>query len=591
MSTLKSVLLTAVLLWSLGFFYLYPGSTALLEGRTDAVMSDGTDPMTLPYQYDRVFQIWKNRPSHLFYGAVYDAGIDGDRGTALWMPWSERWLVILFSYFFPVEQVSTAFVWTLLVFNGIALFAVGRFLGWGYFLSFGLAAAWAFNAYTRARAKVHGALAGLYHLPLIFLGLLLVARGKSYRSVALAAVAFLISATTAHYYLVTCVFLSPFFLAFLAIQPEFRKRWRPILLRLTLAVLPAVFFLGFNRWVTVPPGAPITTDQSMNNEWLNSPQISPFLFTYRAFPVDYLGGDLSLGQTGDLNPLRDALNGYILGNLEGSNAHERTNGVRWLILLLSVAAIAAMARKGALPDQATRSNILFFCAFGGFAFWMSLGPEAPIPQLSPAYWLYSFDHHVRVANRAAVNAHFALLMIVGLFLSQQRWFHKSKWAPPVFALAVLLDYAPVQEVTMAAIRPAYTRLQRDGGPCGQGMFFPYINQWNTSIEYYAGLQKMRRSDCPILNAISDPKKAAALVNKFPPAERYLLNVHQIPGAADDLVRFAQCVPLNWIAFHEATSPVFAQDVCRRLGWTFNDDFSCIAPDKNRAQQGPLERCL
>ncbi len=573
-----------------GWIYLYPGSQALLEGRVDTVMSDGTDATTLPYQYDRVIQIWKNKPSHLMYGAVYDEGIDGDRGAALWIPWSERIAIVFFSYFVPTEQISTAFIFSILVFNGLAFLLLATYMGWGRLLALGLGVAWAFSCYTRARAKVHGALAGTFHLPLIFLGLLLVARGRSWKSLSAAGLVFLIAATTAHYYLVTSVFISPLFVIFLCLQPEFKARKREILIRLLVAVLPTIMFLGFNRWVTVPPGAKMTIAQSMNAEWLESAEISPFLRVFKASPIDYLGGDISLGDSGDINPLRNFVNEHIASNLGQSNAHERTNGVRWAVLALALLSVISLFR-GKFKKSLELGTVWFFFGFGLFAFWMSLGPEAPIPHLSPAYWLYSFDNHIRVASRAGILTHFSLLMLVGMYISNARWVKKAKWIGPALAGLIIVDYVPIQKMPMAVIAPAYTLLQRDSGACGQGMAFPYINQWNTSLEYYVLLQRMRKSDCAILNSIGDRKKVSLLLNKFPPSGEYLAQVERSPSAAIEVQRFARCVPLNWIVFHPYTPKRWALEVCSSLGWSFSEDMSCISPVKNRPQEKEFDLCL
>jgi hypothetical protein len=161
------VLLTLVLT----YFYLAPGFEALLEGRRDRVMSDGTDGASLPGAYDALIQTWRTYPSRMFYGSVYMERLDPEKGSAYTAPWNERWLVVLSSYFVPVEQLSTALVIWLMLINVFCMYQLGRYLQWPLAIRYGLSIAWAFCCYTRARAKVHMALAGIYHLPLIFLGL------------------------------------------------------------------------------------------------------------------------------------------------------------------------------------------------------------------------------------------------------------------------------------------------------------------------------------------------------------------------------------------------------------------------------------
>ncbi|MEK7356277.1 MAG: hypothetical protein AAB250_07495, partial [Bdellovibrionota bacterium] len=189
----------AVILISLTYFYLYPGSQAIVDGRIDTMISDGTDPAPLPYAYDQMVQTWHEKPHRLFFGAVHIDAADPQYGANFWFPWNERLAVILGSYFFPIEQLYGVMLFGLLLMNALCMYLLGRYLGWARTISFGLALAWGFSCYTRARAKVHGSLAGIYHLPLIFLGLYLVVRGRSKRSLALAALALLGAATVAHY--------------------------------------------------------------------------------------------------------------------------------------------------------------------------------------------------------------------------------------------------------------------------------------------------------------------------------------------------------------------------------------------------------
>lgn len=212
----------------LDYAYLYPGSEALFSQRTDEVMSDDTDGAPLPYAYDAIIQAFKKSPSRLFYGTVYVDFPNPEHGSAFWMPWNERWIMLATAPLFPLEQLSTAIVFVLLLLNALAMYALCRYLKWNRSVSAGLALAWAFCAFTRARAKVHMSMAGTYHMPLVFLGLYLCTRGKTWRSVAAAAAAFLLAATVIHYFLVTMLFLSPLFLLFVALQPETRQQWRRI---------------------------------------------------------------------------------------------------------------------------------------------------------------------------------------------------------------------------------------------------------------------------------------------------------------------------------------------------------------------------
>ncbi len=587
---MRSTLAMLVCLVCSGLIYLYPGSLAMIRGQTDQVLSDGTDITAMPYLYDQLIQTWRSKPELLFYGTLYLSDADGDRGVVMWFSWLEKMIAVFTSYFTPVEQISTVVSFVLIILNGLAMFWLGRYLRWPILLSGSLGFAWAFNAYVRARAKVHPSLSGIYHLPLIFLGLFLVLRGKSWRSLIGAMACFLLASTAAHYYLVTMIFLSGFFLVFAIIQPEFWRQKLRTSVRLVVAVLPALCLLGYSRWMALPPDAKIGPEQATHQEWTgDGSKLSPFMEVYRAYAIDYLGGDISLGQEGDLNPARQWVNDYILNNLERSNSHERTNGIRWTILVVVVLIMIMLLSGRIFGELGLRRNLLFFLLFAGFTFWMSLGPYAPIPELSPSYWLYSLVPRVRVPARAGINVHFAFLMTVGFFLAKSGvW--KKRWIPWVFAALVLIDYFPLQGMPMAPVHPAYAELHREHGRCGPGLFFPFINPWTSAQEHYELLQRMRGSDCVILNQMSDSQKVQSLIRRFPPNARFVSLLNAQPAVAIDLERLARCMPLNWIVFHPQVPINWALDICRNLGWTLSGEV-CVSPTRNHPVLNSLEKCL
>src|SRR5688500_6408964 len=119
---LKETLWLVSLFFVLGCIYIYPGAGPLLSRSTTEVMSDGTDPVTLPFMYEQVLRLAKNSPLDLFYGAVPNPVFDAPEGGALWMSWIEKF-VALFSYlFFPTEQISTAVVLFILILNGLCFY-------------------------------------------------------------------------------------------------------------------------------------------------------------------------------------------------------------------------------------------------------------------------------------------------------------------------------------------------------------------------------------------------------------------------------------------------------------------------------------
>ncbi len=144
----------------------------------------------------------------------------------------------------------------------------------------------------RKSSRCHGG--DLSH-PVDLWGLHLVTRQRDRRSLILASLLFLGASTTAHYFLVTTLFLSPFFVVYALINPEFRAQARTIGLRFSLAILPAVVFLGLNFAFPVPPDAKIERADSLprGGETVDQ-KLHPYLFIFAARPIDYLAGDLGL---------------------------------------------------------------------------------------------------------------------------------------------------------------------------------------------------------------------------------------------------------------------------------------------------------
>src|SRR5690348_10169569 len=123
----------------LTYAYLYPGSRALFEKRTDIVLSDDTDTSSVPLAYDELEQTFKEHPSYLLYGAVYTATPNPEHGVAQWFSWGERWIVVGAARFFPLEQLTTAFSFALMLLSALCMLLLTRYLGWDWWLSTGLA--------------------------------------------------------------------------------------------------------------------------------------------------------------------------------------------------------------------------------------------------------------------------------------------------------------------------------------------------------------------------------------------------------------------------------------------------------------------
>lgn len=303
------------LLLLLAFLYLSPGGMLWLEGRTDQVLSDGTDPAPVPYAYSIILDHLHNRPSSLFYGAIPTDRLNPPEGFALWLPWTEKWAVAFFGLFTPLEQLTTAYIWLILSLSAASFYWMARVLGWNRALGFALAICWAFNAYTLARIKVHGALAGVYHLPLIVVGIHLSLSGKTWRTWMAATLAFLLAAGTAHYYMIITAFLAPLFLLYIWLLPDWRSQPRRAFAQLGLAVLPALILIGHSYLNPLPKSeikagtiTHIQTGQTSTGE------MHPFMYRFAAQPIDFFTGTIAIGSA-DINPLRTLFNENVRANL------------------------------------------------------------------------------------------------------------------------------------------------------------------------------------------------------------------------------------------------------------------------------------
>ncbi|MGE0528414.1 MAG: hypothetical protein AB7G93_16635 [Bdellovibrionales bacterium] len=601
-------------LTGLAFAYTYPGSRAMVENSLDQVLSDDTDIAPLPTAYDAMLQVWQQDPWDLIYGAVYVRPPNPEHGTAHWFPWIERVAVIALSYVVSLEHLSTAFIVFLLILNGVAMYALGRNLKWTPSVSLALGIAWAFCAYTRGRMKVHPALTGTFHLPMIFLALWLVARGKGWRSLLMASALMLVAASTAHYLVVTSAFLLPFLLLFFFIctlaAPD--QNWRRLSARLMAMFLPAALLLGLGRAFPVPPDADLSSQAALPKSGLAPPQhqYHPFLSIYAARPVDFVSGDVSLG-TADLNPLRSQISTYVLTHLENSNSHERANGIRWIIWALGLAMVVSAlcpARRPntRFPEAApldvqdpheweTRRLARFFLVFGIFGFALSLPPLAEAPWISPSYWLHLLVSQIRVPSRAGILVHFSLLMLTGLYLSRPRssLLVRILRFPAVLPLLMVLELPPLlQSPPMAPLRPRVEALQRTRGPCGTGMYFPFVSSdWYGGTLYHA-VQRLRGTDCLMLNLMSSEEDLRTLLQRFPLNPQTLQRIDKNDALLEaDLRRIIRCVPLTWIVFDDHTPLLWRERFCRSLGWSINPDLSCVAPDQTPPFRNHPARCL
>lgn len=591
-------ILIAIIYSIFSFLYIYPGGVALLQNKIDIVMSDGSDIVGSPYLASSIINLFKTIPSQLFFGAVNIPQLSAPDGYSLWWPGIDRIFIILSSFFIVPEQISSAIVLLSMIFNGVATYALGKILGINRFISFGMGFSWAFNAYVRARAKVHTGFVGIYHLPLIFLGLFLVFKRDDKKSLAVASFCIFIAALVPLYYVVTLAFLSPLFLYFSYLLADNKPTFLKSIKRLPLALLPAFVWLTFS--VTHPIPSIYKTNISAFPNTGEVPQgynYHPYLDIFGSHPIDFFTGDIGIGFL-DINPFRQYLNEYVYHHPEGSNPHERTNGVRWSLWFLSAAAFISFRFKNKfIWNDDDKKIIKYFLLFGTFCFFLSMSPFKNFYELSPSYWLFKLVSQIRVPNRAGIGVHFSTVLISGIFLkniiSNIKSEKKIKWINFLFPLILLLDFPPLYlKMPMSPVLPRYEELYKAGSECGYGMQFPYSSTQIESSQLDHFMQRMRGSACLIVNAAkpSDSDKYLASSLGLTPSFIKELEIGDFRKLSK-LKYFVNCVPLSWIVIHDAISVKSQEKICSLLGWTLKAQGVCRAENLNQPIQSAPNNCI
>lgn len=592
--------LVALLLAVAGHFYLAPASHALWARDQSQLMSNGGDATTLPFIYDVILQAARESPRNLLYGAIYNPRLGPPHASGMWVPWIERWVVVLFGGVLPLEALPTAFVWILMVLAGLSFYLFARMARWPHLLAFALALAFAFNPYTRARGVVHDALVGIYCMPLVFAALCWLKRDT--RPVALGGAATLLvfSCWTAHYYLLILVVLAPLLLwfqlrddALLPLQPD-RPRGSRLrrVARVALAAAPAATFLAWNVLCPLVPSAPRARPAYPD------PDRAPlYLRVHAARPIDYVSGDVTLGPR-DLNPLRARVyEALVATDFDGSNAWERTNGIRWCVLLPFLVIVALLCvRAGrswlrARTSHGTVRMLTYWAVFSALTCWLSLSPSSLSVyghDLGPSAWVHALFAEFRVPSRFGPFCHFGVLALVGTCLAGSwerlfgagapRWRRALPYALPAL---MVLDYPPLQPVAMAQVLPPrFDLMAAGGGHCGRGMHFPYPHGAGSSdeVDTYQGFQQLRRTDCqdlqqPLATELHDRLLAGLGEASFEAAA----TAGRLPQLQEDFVRFARCARLDWVLFRSVVPEATRKELCQKLGWVRVAADACSSP--------------
>lgn len=594
MSRIRSFLLffAVTILFVLGAIaYTWPGPQALWEGRTDIFMSDGTDLTTNAFQFDMLHRSYLRDPTLFLFGAYPNQRLNAPEGYVAWYSLMEKIAGALFPFFVPAEQVCVLLALVLMILNALSFYGMGRVFGWHRFLALALAIAWAFSAYTRARAQVHVGLVGIYGLPLAVLGLLILQKDKSAKGIFKSALCFLGSVTSAHYYIIFLAMFSPFLLLLYISDQMVRKNIGAHFLALFKAALPAVIFLGVSFIKPVPLEftrhvASVLPTTGQSNVWPH-----PFLKTFSANFVDYFSGDIAIG-TNDINPLRASLTLEVREALRVGNFHEHALGIRWVVWLLFILSCWYMFKKRLLlsPRKYESSVLIVIFAFGLFAFLGSLSPDWGLIW-GPSAWIHWAVEQVRVPNRSGIYSYFCILTFVGIVL--QVWFLESKRSyrtrlvfMGLLPVLIVADFPPfMNPMPMAPIVASREVLfARKSGDCGMGYHFPHVSGDFEALRFYYLLQSLRGTDCLILNPATPSRRDQRLAQLYGYRNTAMLEkvVQNDPSVRDHLVEFARCHKLDWLVFDPGVPVQFVQDVCKSWGGHL------VSPDLCRSH-APLQR--
>jgi|GEM_PF-1797408 len=608
-------LVVVVLLATAAHFYLAPASNFMWARDRGHLMSDGGDATTLPFNYHAIQEAARESPRNLLYGAIYNPQLGAPFGSGMWVPWIERWLVVIFGAVLPVEAIPTAFVWVLMVLAGLCVYAFGRMERWPKVLAFSLALAYAFNPYTRARASVHDALVGIYCLPLLFVGLHNIRRKATPKRIAISGLLFVLSVWSAHYYIIILAAISPLFLWFQLRRdgtlphepPQPRAAGWKRLGPLSLAALPAVAFLAWNVLHPLPPNTPPT------KPYVPPSDAAPvFMNVYAARPIDYFSNDVAFGVR-DLNPLRQRVNKKVGANLDGSNPPERSNGIRWSILIPFLILLVAMCTPGVSSrlrkslGQPTWRKLKYWTVFALLMFVLSLSPQSVSVyqyDLGLSSWIHFLFHEFRVPSRCGPFAHFAVLVTVGTLASAywDRVFGHSAqtWRrnlASVVPLLMVLDYPPLLPVPIAATYPPRTDLAAaGGGNCGVGFYFPYSAGAGSGdeVEMYRIYQQLRDTNCRSLQQPLATELHEKMLNRLghKAFRKSVKNRGRARVFQQRFVDFAQCAQLDWVVFRDSVPEDWRVGICQKLGWVRVADDACssLAP-RLESFPDPAPTCL
>lgn len=580
-----------LILFSIGAIaYTWPAAVPIWEQRTDQFMSDGSDPTTSPFQFEMLHRKYMQDPLFFFYGAFPNKQFNAPEGFVAWYSTVEKIAGAFFPWIVPSEQVSVLLAMVLMVLNGLCFYGMSRSLGWNKIISLGLAFAWSFSTFTRARAQVHPSLVGIFSIPLAILGLHVLIKDRSSKGVFKSALCFLGCATSPHYYLIFLGMFSPFFLGFYFCFSEVRQLWGRSLARLALAALPAVLILG----VAVLKPVPSEFQKNIANVFPATGKAyvwpHPFLTIFSAQTRDYFAGDFAVG-TFEWNPLRNEINQSIRQDSSIGNFHEHAVALRWVLwLALFIGIVFYLKNRKTIPIKSPERNCLFLFLFWGlFSFLSSLAPDWGFIW-GPSAWIHALIEQIRVPSRLGIFTQFTVLMCIGYLA--EAWLSVTQLSPRklkgllwAFPILVILDLPPViNPLPISKIVPALVPLiAKKEGPCGLGMRFPHASASQMILDFYYLIQSLRGTDCSILNPATENLRDVKMTSKFGYSNLYMLDkiIANDDQLKKEIIQFATCNKLDWIIFDPRVPSVFSEDLCKNWGGDWMGQNLC----RNKAPVG------
>lgn len=577
-----------------GFLWFQPATLYLLKRDATMAIGDGTDSITMTWQYRVVVDTFFEAPTRLAFPGIYNDQVTAPEGHALFMPYSERALILFYAPFMRTDLMPTAIIWAYVVVSGLATYGCGRILGWKPTIAFAMAIALAICPFTRGRSVVHNAMVGVFFAPAVIAGIRIVAGsprklGWSARTdLVVGGLLFLGAVTAAHYYLLMLIGFSPAILAlYLAMLPRGASKVRATG-RLLLAALPSLALLLWTRVMPMAPSDARRAARAPQNSAEVAKQAENYLHWYGAHAEHFVAGDVRFGDR-DWNPWRRAVTRHILER--PNNTHEQTNGIRWIVLACSGALAIVMTQKR-LRRRLTadeRRLATFALLTGSAAFLLSFAPDGLRyydVEIGPSKYFAKVFPQFRVSSRMGLITHFCALLCTGTLVTAiaRRVRPRARLAIGGALVAiVVVEYLPLHPIVVTRTPAAWVELQPRSGPCGTGMQVPYASWDANESRYYFAQAEVRGTSCKILHG-------GYLSSQDDLLRRNLSSLTFTPADRERSVAFARCAHLSWAQFSSDTPEEFKRAYCADLGWGFVRPDTCRGAVALPDPRGALE-CL